>query len=388
MAKLLFVSTVASFLEAFLLPYARHFSAMGWRVDAVANGAPTNPSCTAAFGSVFDVEWTRNPLDARNLTTASDRLKQIVTEGRYDIVHVHTPVAAFVTRLALRSRSAPAVIYTAHGLHFHQRGTAARNAIFLAMELLAGRWTDYLIVINKPDLQVARRWRMVEPDRVLYMPGIGVDVQSSYAPERVSDADVHRVRAEQGVADDAPVFLKVAEFIPRKRHSDALNAFAALRRAHSHLLLAGTGPLVSDVERQADRLGIRRRVHFLGQRTDVPVLMKCAKAVLLCSDQEGLPRSVLEAMALGTPVIGTDIRGTQELLSDGAGFLYQPGDDAALADLMRKVLDDSESALRAVRVARQKVVLYDLRTVIRMHEELYHRLLGFRQPPMLREQGV
>src|SRR3954471_13144886 len=151
--RVLFVSTVAVTLRAFLLPIARHFQCKGWRVDALANGARQDPLCRSTFDYVWEVGWCRNLFDLRSLTTIG-QLRRLVAEHEYDLVHVHTPIAAFVTRLALdrlRRERDLQVVYTAHGFHFHPNGGVIGNKIFELLERKAGKWTDFLVVINRED---------------------------------------------------------------------------------------------------------------------------------------------------------------------------------------------------------------------------------------------
>ena len=154
MPKLLMATTVPTTLRDFLLPFARHFRARGFRVDALARGTSGFAEVVAACDRVWDVNWSRNPLDPRNLWTTPGQIRGLVTREGYDLVHVHTPVASFVTRYALRDlrrRGAVRVIYTAHGFHFYQGGPRLRGGVFRGLEQLAGRWTDYLVVINRED---------------------------------------------------------------------------------------------------------------------------------------------------------------------------------------------------------------------------------------------
>ena len=101
MNSLLCVTTVPVSLCAFLLPFAYHFRAQGWRVDAMAQGISTSAECLQAFDRVWEVEWSRNPLKPQNLIVAPRQIQEVVAQEGYDLVHVHTPVAAFVTRYAL-----------------------------------------------------------------------------------------------------------------------------------------------------------------------------------------------------------------------------------------------------------------------------------------------
>src|SRR5579883_2826959 len=301
MPSLLLASTVTSFIEAFLLPYGMYFRNKGWRVDAIANGISESGECKVTFDHVWDIGWSRTPVTLSNIRAAT-AVNRILGTHPYDIVHVHTPVASLVCRYAAHGRTGPITIYTAHGFHFHEHASFARNLIFLTLERTAGRrWTDYLVVINHEDEVAAHERGIIRHDRIVYMPGIGVDLCSKFNPDLVSDRDVCAFRSSLGIGADAQIMLIVAEFNPRKRHHDALRAFARIAGSSVHLVLAGGGPGMRDVQTLARSLGIAPQVHFVGIRRDIPVLIRSARALILPSDREGLPRSVMEAMALGVP---------------------------------------------------------------------------------------
>ncbi|MCL1467426.1 glycosyltransferase [Argonema galeatum] len=374
MKKLLVITTIPATLESFLLPFAYHFRQKGWQVDGMAEGVSASASCLQAFDRVWEVKWSRNPLDPRNFLVAPPILQEVMRQGQYDLVHVHTPVAAFVTRYALkdfRKQGKCKVIYTAHGFHFHPKGKAFKNAIFLTLEKLAGAWTDYLIVINREDEAAAKRHHILPPQRVLYMPGIGVDL-NYYNPDTVADADIARVRQELGITPENPLFLCVAEFIPRKHHRDIIIAFAKLAKPDVHLALAGNGLLLAEMRQLAVDLGVKNQVHFLGERQDIPVLMRSSIATVLASEQEGLPRSVMESLSLEIPVIGTKIRGTEELLAEGCGFLVEVGDIESLTRSMNWMLEHPEEARAMGKLGRVRMGIYDLPNVIQLQENLYN----------------
>jgi glycosyltransferase involved in cell wall biosynthesis len=375
--RMLMVTTVGVTARAFLLPFARHFRGLGWTVDAMAQGLSDLPECQAAFDHVLDTEWSRNPFDLRNIARGPTAVRQAVALGDYDLVHVHTPIAAFLTRFALRQQrrsGRPQVIYTAHGFHFHPGGSRARNGLFRSLEKLAGRWTDYLVVMNRTDEAEAKRLRLVPEDRVFYMPGIGVDCDA-FSPARVSPSQIQEIRQEVGLTDRQPVVVMMADFIARKRHHDLLHAFARVGMPEACLLLAGTGPTETRMRELASELGISNRVRFLGYRRDVQALLQTANLAVLCSSQEGLPRSVMEALCMARPVVATDIRGTRELVDDSTGKLVAVGDVAALARAIELVLGNPEQAQAMGRRGRERMSDFDLSTVISLHEYLYERAL-------------
>jgi glycosyltransferase involved in cell wall biosynthesis len=374
--RLLYVATVSRSLRGFLLPFVQHFRELGWTVDGMARGISECADCLGAFDRVWEAPWSRNPFDPNNLAAARE-IRRVASQGSYDIVHVHTPVASFVTRYALRRKSAPKrprVIYTAHGFHFHPYGSPLKNAGYRKLEQIAGKWTDYLVTINHTDEQAAIESKIVPAQQVQYMPGIGIDTEH-YSPELVDSADVARVRADLGISAE-PMLLMLAEFIPRKRHADVLRAVANADRRDFHLALAGNGPTQQAMRALALELGIAGRVHFLGVRRDVPALIRASNAVLLPSMHEGLSRSVMEALSLEVAVIGARIRGIEDLVRDDAGLLVKPGDIAALSRAISWILDNPSEARRMGKIGRERMELFHTRRIIRAHEDLYARAIG------------
>lgn len=371
------VTTTPLTLQGFLLPYCEHFRKQGWQVDAAARDASGRPECARAFDRVWNIDWSRSPADWNNFFVAPAQIRAAVAAGRYDVVHVHTPVAAFVTRAALRPSKTPRttrVVYTAHGFHFHSNGSPLKNALFASLERLAGRWTDYLVVINREDEAAARRLRIVPPENVRYMPGIGVDT-GHYSRDAVRGSDVEALRSSLGLRPGQPLFTIIAEFNPGKRHEDAIHALAGLNDRHAHLACAGAGPRQEAMRRLCVQLKVEDRVSFLGFRNDIPALIASSTAVVLPSNREGLPRSVMEALCLGVPVIGTDIRGIQDLLRPGGGILYKTGSVEQLRQAMQFILDRPERAAEMSRIGRETMADYSLDKLLEHHEALYREAL-------------
>jgi glycosyltransferase involved in cell wall biosynthesis len=380
MKKLLIVATVPATLRGFIAPFVRHFRSQGWLVDGMACDISSNSECLELFDRVWDVEWSRNPLDPKNLLRAPHTIRDVMEQREYDLVHVHTPVAALVTRYSLnnfRKRNKLRVIYTAHGFHFHVGGNLLKNAVFLTLEKLAGAWTDYLVVINRDDEQAAKRYQLLPPDCIRYMPGIGVDI-NYYNRNKVAEADITRVRQELGLLPTNPLFLAVAEFTPNKRHKDMIRALARLERPDVHLAFAGVGdqPLLDEIHKLVIELDVKNQVHFLGLRHDIPTLICASVATLLTSEREGLPRSIMEALCLETPVIGTEIRGIRDLLASDCGLLVNVGDVKALADAMIWILEHPNEAQDMGERGRKSMSDYDLNHIIHLHETLYAEALS------------
>jgi glycosyltransferase involved in cell wall biosynthesis len=378
--SLLVVATVSGTIESFIAPYARHFRSLGWKVDAAAHGATSNAVLLEAFDNVYELPISRSLLDVKGLLRGRTAMAKLLESGP-DIVHVHTPIAGFVARLAAKQvplDRRPAVAYTAHGFHFYKGGPAATNATFLAAERLAGRWTDRLVVINDEDQAAAEHYRIVPRERLVRMPGIGVDTQV-YARSLVALSDVAHVREELRVSAAAPLFVVVGELSRRKRQRDAITALASMSHEDAHLALAGAGSERPALERLAYRLGLSDRVHFLGFTQDVRPVLCAATALLLPSEREGLARSVMEALSLEVPVITSTARGNGELVGDDAGILFRTGDTRGLAEAMDRLIDKPDERREMGLRGRERMVAgYDLGLLIPMHEALYREMLSER----------
>jgi glycosyltransferase involved in cell wall biosynthesis len=174
--------------------------------------------------------------------------------------------------------------------------------------------------------------------------------------------DASRLRCEPDAALRAilshdgtrPVVLTTARLVPAKGLVCLLEAVRTLPQVH--VVIAGDGPQRDELMTRARDLGLADRVDFLGQRDDVPQLLACSDIVASPSFNEGFPLAVLEAMAAEKPIVATRVGGTREAIVDGhSGLLIPPGDPAALAAAVGRLLNDPSLAARLARAARARV---------------------------------
>lgn len=376
MRKLLYVTTVTGTLKNFLMPFAAHFRRIGWKVDAAACNASHCRTCTDSFDHVWDIGWSRSPFALDQLHRAAREIRLLVNREGYDLVHVHTPVASFITRFAMRNQPrSPVIVYTAHGFHFHQGGRPLDNWLYRNLEKAAGRWTDYLVTINREDYTAASRYGIVPARQLKYMPGIGVD-RELFSPGATKTGDVVQLRESLDVSPSDKLLLVVGELNHNKRPDFVLDAFASLPAANVHLAFAGPGPLEQSLRQQAEQLNVQGRTHLLGARLDVPVLLAAADALILASRREGLPRSIMEALCMERPCIGSDVRGTRDLLADGCGVIFQTDDCRELTRAISWVLEHPAEAQTMARRGHEKMQDFDIHHILKLHEELYEEALA------------
>jgi glycosyltransferase involved in cell wall biosynthesis len=254
-----------------------------------------------------------------------------------DLVALHSSKAGILGRIAARSLGIPALL-TAHGWNFTPGIAPAAAAAYRQIERMAGRISTRIITVSEYDRRLALDAGLTGADRVVAVhngiPDIPAELRAW--PDRTP-----------------PRLIMIARFEAQKDHPTLLRALAGLRDSEWELDLIGDGPLLKRMESLAAELGIGGRVHFRGQRMDVPQLLAGAQVSLLVTNWEGLPLSILEAMRAGLPVIATDVAGIGEAVSDSeCGYLVPRGDVKALQDRLARLLGDARLRLRQGQAAR------------------------------------
>ncbi|HEX2116896.1 MAG TPA: glycosyltransferase family 4 protein [Alphaproteobacteria bacterium] len=354
-------------LYHFLLPLMRAMREKGHEVVGVCSDGPL---VARARAEGFRIEATPivrgyNPLEHWKTFGA---LVRLFRAERFDLLHVHTPVAALIGRLAAARAGVPTVVYTAHGFYFHERMPLWKRALFGGLEYLGGRFTDILLTQSAEDAQTARRFGLCRGG-IVEAIGNGSDPQRFHpvaadAPERLA------LRQSLGVDERRPVVAMIGRLVAEKGYPEL---FAAMRDVDAQLWVIGER-LKSDHAQPIDALIdavqrdpiLGRRVQFLGYRQDVPALLRAADIFALPSHREGMPRSIIEAMLSGLPVVATDIRGSREEVIDGeSGYLVPLGDVQALARALQRLAADQALRKSFGQAGRERAAeLFDERKIV------------------------
>ncbi len=358
-------------LYHFLLPLMRETAARGHEVVGVCADGPLVERVRDAGIRVETVPIERSFNIASHWRTYRD-LVALFRRERFDLVHVHTPVAALVGRLAARRASVPTIAYTAHGFYFHDRMPAWKRLPFIALEWMAGRLTDIMFTQSAEDADTARRLGLCRTGNITAI-GNGAD-PGRFHPPGPKDPERAALRRELGATESDAVILMVGRLVAEKGYPELIEA---MRTVDGMLWVAGER-LVSDHASPVDAAlaaaeripGLRGRVRFLGYRRDVPELMRAADIFTLPSHREGMPRSIIEAMLSGLPVVATDIRGSREEVVDGeTGLLIPVGDADKLAAAFDQLCGAADLRARMGAAGRQRAAaLFDETRVI--HRQL------------------
>ena len=372
MKKVLFVATVVkTHIMEFHIPYLKMFKEMGWETAVAARNDYENPAdCVIPYcDTYYDIPFERNPLKPGNLK-AYKELKKVIDNGRYDIIHCHTPVGAMLARLAAMQarKNGTKVFYTAHGFHFYKGAPVINWLLYYPVEKWLSRYTDVLITINKEDYERAKTFKA---GKVCYVPGVGIDLKKF----NVGYVDKGQKRKEIGVTLDDLVLLSVGELIPRKNHEIVIQAMSVLKQKgglnHVEYVICGRGTYEADLKKLAEELGVAEHIHFLGYRNDISEICNCADIFIFMSHQEGLPVALMEAMACGLPVICSNIRGNIDLIDDGVTGLISNNEPEKLAATINKMRNDTTLRDCLTSAAFQKIKQFDLSKVEAEMEKIY-----------------
>jgi glycosyltransferase involved in cell wall biosynthesis len=354
-----------------LLPLCLAMKDAGHEVVAVCSPGPLLDRVEAAGIRCRPVPIERS-MDPLAQSRAARALTSVFRDEGFDMVHAHTPVASLVGRWAAWRAGVPRIVYTAHGFYFHDRMPWAKRALFIALEWLAGRVTDVLFTQSQEDAWFARRHRLTRAT-IVEAIGNGVDAGRFHPGDGESR---QRMRADLQTPDGAVVVMMVGRLVAEKGYPELFRAMAGL---DAHLWVAGDR-LASDhadaidgaLAEVAANPSLKRRVHLLGQRDDIADLLRAADIFTLPSHREGMPRSIIEAMMTGLPVVASDIRGCREEVADGETGLLVPAENSArLKDALGRLIGDAELRRAMGSAGRERAAaLYDENQVIRRQLEL------------------
>jgi len=336
-------------------------------VVLVGGRGPVTEQLACAGVPFHSLRFLRRPIHPVRDLRALFELSAAIRDWRPDLVSTHTAKAGWVGRAACARLGFP-VVYTPHGWSIADRISPVHGGIFCFAERAASRWAAAIICVCEYERQLALRKRVAHPQRLQVVHnGVG-DVPAG-------------LRAKPGLR---PVrLISVARFEPPKDQPLLLKALAGLRSLEWQLDLVGDGPAQSRVRRLAGALGIAGRVRFLGYQPEPERALAGAQVFVLSSRSEGLPRSVLEALRAGLPVVASDVGGVGEAVVHGANGLLVPRDSPdALAAALAGLIADGSRRQRLGRAARLTYeARFQLQGMIEKTAALYEAVLKHNSGP-------
>ena len=365
MRKVLYITTLSRTINAFLVPHIERLLSNEDKVDcACFIDKPIDRKLMARGVKIFDVPFSRNPFSLNNIK-AFLKLKSIQRINNYDIIHVHTPIAAMYGRLLKFWFPEVKTIYTAHGYHFLKGGSKLGWLLYYPIERIMATLSDVIININEEDYKITKE--RLNPRRAYLMNGVGLDLNKY---KKLDEEKINNKKKELGIKKDDFIVLMIAEINKNKNHIQLLNAMELLKDKYPKIkvLCVGEGELYKEIKEEIALRGLKGKVKLLGFREDINELINVSDLGILLSHREGLPRNIMEFMACGRKVIATDIRGCRDIDCDeSVGTLVEVDDYKETA----KVIEDYyKNRDREFKVS-QHLEKYDVNKIIDKLMDIY-----------------
>ena len=322
--------------------------------------------------SFYNAEIYRNPFNIREVRQAYQNACAELRSDDYTAIHCNTPIGGFVGRVAGKKCNIGKVIYTAHGFHFYKGAPLFNRTVLKWAEMLMARWTDAIITMNQEDYEAAKKFKLRKGGKVYFVHGVGINLQGF---EGLSHLRQEK-RQELGLNNDDIMLISMGDLVARKNYATAIRAIARANDPRLNYMICGKGEELEKLQVLAKKLGVEKQVHFLGFRTDVKQLLTAADIFLFTTRQEGLPRSMMEAMASGLPCVASAIRGNVDLVENGVnGYTCNVDDVDGYAVAIETIVADPELRAKMRENNLEKIKQYDVSVVEQEMQKIYTELL-------------
>lgn len=380
--KVLEVCAVDVTVKNLLLPLINRLIKDGYKVDVCCTPGKESVKLEKS-GYTFKYVYIDRRINPLSNFKSLVGLYKVMKSGKYDIVHVHTPVAGVLGRIAAKLAHIPIIIYTAHGFYFHENMSNPLFNFFVGLERVLGRYfTDYIFTQSEEDYRTAKQLRIIEDNKITCI-GNGIDLKK-FNPENVL-IDPTSFKAKLGIPPEGKIIAFVGRLIKEKGVLDLIDAFVKLEKDYNDVFLLMIGDMASNERdiRTKERIknvledgNIGNKIVLTGYREDIAELLKISDIFVLPSYREGLPRSIIEAMAMNKPVVTYNVRGCrEEVVDEVTGFIISLGNVDGVYHSIKKLLDNPDLINELGANGRRRAEeLYDEQKVIGKEIELFKYL--------------
>lgn len=304
------------------------------------------------------------------------KLYRYMRREKFDIVHTHLAKAGILGRVAARMAGVPIVVHGLHGMVFNDYQPWLVNRAYWAIQRLVDPLTDHYVSVSTvvTDKAVKAGIGSRSNHTTIYS---GMELDWFISP-RLND---EQARQKWGIPPGANVVGTIARMVPVKGYDILFDAIPIILRGHpdTYFLLVGDGPLKEEFIDRAEQLGFAEHVVFCGlvPREEIPTALAAMDVMAHPARYEGLPRVLVQALAMGKPCVAFDADGTREVVvSEETGYLIQPGDTAAFAQAVNDLLSDPERRRKLGKAGRTRVdPAFRVETMVSVTDRLYRELL-------------
>jgi len=351
--KILQLCTVDFVVKNLLVPLIDRLSIEGFEVRIVCSDGKRVRELRKEGYKIKTIKIIRRISVMSNFISLIE-IYRFIKKEKFDIVHVHTPIACVLGRIAAKIAGVPLIIYTAHGFYFHDGMAKWKRKILISFEKIMGNFfTDLIFTQSKEDKKTAVNEGIIAKNKIYYI-GNGVDINEF----NINNTGINWLakRKEFDIDSKTKIICFIGRVVREKGIIDLIYAFKNVLNElpNTILLIIGDNSAnerdlktKNEVISLIDEFDIKEKVVFTGYRNDIRDLLAIVDVFVLPSYREGMPRSVIEAMAMGKAVVATNIRGCREEVINGkTGYLVPIKNPKRLSEAILKILKDEKLAFK------------------------------------------
>lgn len=372
--KILFIAHMQNHIMHFHIPTIKMLHNKGYEIyvatklDKMLHQDVIN-SRELDFINWQDIEFNRNPFSS-NTMKSFKQLNIFMKQHQFDLIHLNTPIAAFIGRVSANYTKNGPTVYTAHGFHFYKGAPMLNWMIYYPIEKIAARISSGIITINQDDYDLAKsKFKTKNGKKIYKVDGVGID-ENKYYPREIN----YTLKENLGFSKDDFILTMIGEINSNKNQIQLIKSIEQLKIKYPNLkaLLIGEGDNYDSLNTYIESNNLVNEVKMVGYRKDIPELLSITDILLSLSKREGLPKNLMEGMACEKPLIATKIRGNKELVRhDINGYLVEVDDIESTIASIEKIYLDKEKLNNMGKESLNLSKKYYLQNVINQMIKVY-----------------
>ena len=375
--KVLVVTTTDNMIWQFVIPHIEMFTKQGAKVDcACAKTGFFYDELVEKYNlNVFNINFTRFPFTLKNYKARKELIK-LCEKNKYDLIYCHQPVGGVMGRM-MGKKFKTKVIYFAHGFHFFKGCPIQNKILYKTIEKHYSKYTDSLITINQEDYEASKKMHAKENYKV---NGVGIDF-NKYSKD--PDFDEKKLKKEIGIKNSDFIVTSIGELNKNKNTLSLLDSMKYLKEYFAKenkdfnikYLICGQGKLKPEYEQKIKEYNLEENVKMLGFKSDIQKYIQILDVFIMPSHREGLPKTIMECMSFGKPIICSNIRGCRDLVGDNeGGILCEPTNSQEFAEAILKLYNNKDLVEKYSKRNLKEIKKYSLENVLKQIKEIVEEL--------------
>lgn len=366
--KILLVTTISNTINSFLGTQIKKMNELGYTLD-VATKINQDIILDKLVNQVFNIHFSRRPFSFRNIK-AYFAISKILKNNYYDLIYTHTPIASFIVRLSNKNQKKMAkVIYVAHGFHFHKNAKYLSWLLYYPLEKWLSKYTTTIITINKEDYELAQK--KFRSCKIFHINGIGFNYYNYHQKNRL-------LNTTDTTDFNKPIqLISVGELNNNKNHINVIKTLKLSRISNYEYRIFGKGIKYKYLKHIIKKWKMDKNIFLMGYKENIFDYMIISDIYIHPSKREGLPISILEAMASGLPILASNTRGNNDIIvNEKNGFLYDLNDKNDLTTKLMYLVNNRNARNKIGMINMSDAKNYSDRIITKKYISIIEKTLG------------